>query len=34
VNNKAMCVLYTGVEDAVPFPSWTIPLIDAWLALT
>jgi hypothetical protein len=31
VNNKAMCVLYTGVEDAVPFPSDVVYMIDEWL---
>jgi len=29
--NKAMCVLYTGVEDAIPFPSEVVVVIDEWL---
>lgn len=27
VNNKAMCLLYTGVEDGVPFPSYVDDVI-------
>jgi hypothetical protein len=29
--NKAMCLLYTGVEDGVPFPSYVNDVIVEWL---
>ncbi len=32
--NEAMCLLYTGVEDAVPFPERVDADIDRWLATT
>lgn len=30
--NKAMCVLYTGVEDRVPFPPHVADAVEKWLA--
>jgi hypothetical protein len=30
-HNKAMCVLYTGVKDAVPFPTHVHDVIEDWL---
>jgi len=29
--NKAMCLLYTGVEDGVPFPSHIDDIVQEWL---
>jgi hypothetical protein len=31
IKNKAMCLLYTGVEDGVPFPSYVQDSIDNWM---
>jgi hypothetical protein len=31
-NNRAMCLLYTGVEDGVPFPAGVDDLVKTWIA--